>query len=358
MSKIKVAVIFGGTNTEHEVSLVSASAVINNLSKDKYEIIPIKITKENSWITPAELQASYNPVKGQKLITAEKFIYSINNILVANQIDVVFPVLHGPYGEDGTIQGLFELMRIPYVGCGVAASAICMDKILQKNICEAYDIPVVPYSWFTKQEWLKDKSLVTNNIVQTLGKKYPFFVKPANQGSSVGITKAHNEQELIAGIELALTRDLKVIVERGVSNIKELECSILGTTEDPSASVLGEVIPSGEFYDFESKYINQGSSSIIPAKIENDLTISIQETAKKAFKVLNCYGLARVDFLLDSKTNKYYLNELNTLPGFTPISMYPKLWEASNLSYPALLDKLIELALKLFQEKKELNHSR
>ncbi len=356
--KTRIAVIFGGTNTEHEVSLVSAKAIVSNLDPNKYDVIPIKITKNNLWVSNKEIAGTYQPVIADHLVTAEKSLDSIDDVIEDQKIDLVFPVLHGPYGEDGTIQGMLELMRLPYVGCGVTASAVCMDKVLQKNVCESYGIPVAPYSWFTKHEWLIDQTQVLSTIHEKLGQDYPFFVKPVNQGSSVGVTKAHNSQELVDGIKIALTRDIKVIVEKGISNTREIECAILGRGDNPQASVLGEVVAAGEFYDFESKYLDQGSKSLIPAPIESNLTDSIRETAKLAFKVLDCYGLARIDFLLDSKTNKYYLNELNTLPGFTPISMYPKLWEASGLSYPLLLDRLIELALARHQEKSDINLSR
>jgi D-alanine-D-alanine ligase len=241
MSKLKIAVIFGGTNTEHEVSLVSARAIIDNLDKSKYEIIPIKITKENTWISPKELSSSYQPVIPNEIVPANKSLETITSVVESKQIDVVFPILHGPYGEDGTIQGMLELMRLPYVGCGVTASALCMDKVLQKNICEAYHIPVTPYFWFTRGEWDKKREETLSNLSAKLGDYYPLFVKPVNQGSSVGITKAHNKKELIAGIELALTRDIKIIVEKGVENVREIECAILGTNDNPEASVLGEI---------------------------------------------------------------------------------------------------------------------
>lgn len=339
MTKLRVAVISGGTNTEHEVSLVSTRAVIDNLDKNKYDIVPIKITKDNKWVD--EQGKGLNPYDLPKLC------------------DLVFTVLHGPYGEDGTIQGLLELMRLPYVGCGVTASAVGMDKVLQKNICESYKIPVVPYFWFTRGEWDQDQVQVLSNLAQKFPPTYfPLFIKPANQGSSVGITKAHNQKELLAGIDLALTRDTKIIVEQGIPNVREIECSILGPNYAPEASVLGEIIPGNEFYDYNAKYIQDNSQAIIPSLLNHQLTQQIQTSAKLAFQVLGCDGLARIDFLINSKTHEYYLNELNTMPGFTPISMYPKLWEASGLSYPKLLDKLIALALARHTQKSTLNMSR
>jgi len=359
MTKLKVAVIFGGTNTEHEVSLVSAKGIIDNLDPYKYEVLPIKITKENKWISPQEIASSYQTVIPDKIISAEDSIDSIDDVMEDNKIDVVIPVLHGPYGEDGTIQGMLELMRLPYVGCGVTASAVCMDKVIQKNIVESYGIKVPPYFWFTKGEWQHDSSLVLDRLFHKLNTDpYPLFIKPVNQGSSIGITKAHNEQELKSGIEHALSRDLKIIIEKGVENVREVECAILGTNENPEASVVGEIIPGNEFYDYDAKYLGDNSQAIIPAKLEQNLSDKIRATAKTSFKVLDCYGLSRVDFLIDSKTGEYYLNELNTFPGFTPISMYPKLWEATGISYSQLLDKLIELALARQNEKSSLNFSR
>jgi len=243
------------------------------------------------------------------------------------------------------------------VGCGVAASAVCMDKVLQKNICISYQIPVTPFFWFTAEEWTQDSQKVLANLKQKFGSQYPLFVKPANQGSSIGITKAHNFQELKRGINTALTRDLKVIVEQAVPNIREIECAVLGTNSNPKVSKLGEIIPDQEFYSYESKYLTNQSKAIIPANLPVHLIESIQHSARLSFQVLDCYGLARIDFLVDQETQQYYLNEVNTMPGFTPISMYPKLWEASGKSYSKLLDELIELALTRHDTKAQLNFS-
>lgn len=358
MTKLKVAVIFGGTNTEHEVSLVSAQAVIQNLDLTKYEVIPVKITKENVWLKAKELKPSYTPALGEKIASAETAIDSIDDLLEEHPLDVIFPVLHGPYGEDGTIQGLLELMRIPYVGSGVTGSAVCMDKIIQKNVCQSYNIPVVPFLWLTLEEWNHNRQKIIKNITNKFKNKYPLFVKPANQGSSVGITKAHNKKELESGLSIAFKRDLRVIIEQAVDNVREIECSLLGSSSSPQASVLGEIIPDQEFYSYESKYLSGGSRSVIPANLSPELTTAIQQSAKLAFQATDCYGLARIDFILNSKTNEFYLNEINTMPGFTPISMYPKLWEASGVSYPELLDKLINLALEKHSQKSTLNFSR
>jgi D-alanine-D-alanine ligase len=352
--KIRVAVIFGGTNTEHEVSLVSAKGIIDNLDKTKYDVVPIKITKENTWISPKELQASYAPAIPGQIASAEQSIDSVSGVMENSRVDVVFPVLHGPYGEDGTIQGMLELMRLPYVGCNVLASAICMDKVVQKQLAQSVGIPVPPYSWFTHYDWQKKQDVV---IKEAEGLGYPLFVKPANQGSSIGVTKAHDRKELLQGIKDALTRDTKIIIEAGIQEAREIECAVLGNSE-PQSSVLGEIIPGNEFYDYEAKYLDDKSQAIIPAKLESKLSDDIRAAAIEAFKVLNCSGLARVDFLLSGQTGKWYLNELNTLPGFTPISMYPKLWEATGVSYSELLDRLIQLAIEKQQEKATLNLSR
>lgn len=357
MSKPKVAVIYGGTNTEHEVSLSSAKAVIANLDPRRFDVIPIKITKANTWVITNKIEASYTPAKSFGIVPADQALATAGTVMEQNRIDVVFPVLHGPFGEDGTIQGLLELLRVPYVGCGVAASAVCMDKVLQKKICEAYGIPVAPYSWFSRPEWEQDSNLVLARLEREVP-LYPLFVKPANQGSSVGITKAHDVTELKQGIEAALTRDLKIIVEQAIPHAREIECAVLGSSEDPQTSVLGEIIPGNEFYDYDAKYLADNSEAVIPASLGQETAREIRDTARSAFTALDCYGLARIDFLLDGKSNQFYLNELNTMPGFTPISMYPKLWSATGLTYGDLLTKLIELGLARFQAKQSLNYSR
>lgn len=333
-----IAVVFGGTNTEHEVSLLSTKAILANLDKKKYKILPLQITKENKWID--EKGRVVNPFDLPKLC------------------DIVFPVLHGPYGEDGTIQGLLELLHLPYVGCGVTASAVCMDKVMQKNICQNYLIPTVPFWWFTLGNWQDDQGLVIKDIEFKFKQKYPLFVKPVNQGSSVGITKVKNKNELVKAIKLALTFDTKIIVEQAVANPREIECSVLGENHAPESSVLGEIIPHSEFYDYNAKYVSDTSEALIPAKLDPNLTQKIQATARLAYEVLGCDGLARIDFLLDANKNQYFLNELNTMPGFTPISMYPKLWEAFGLSFSKLLDRLIALALTRHQARSALNNSR
>jgi len=337
MQKIKVAVIFGGTNTEHEVSIVSATSVINHLDPSKYTVLPIYITKQNQWTQMPVSEAALLPSTIDKEIAPTDFIQ--------DKIDVIFPIMHGPFGEDGTIQGMLEMLHLPYVGCGVLASAMCMDKVIQKQLCQAMEIPIVPFASFTKHEWQQNPDQVMHQIRDSL--HYPLFVKPVNQGSSVGVTKIHAEAELKSGMDQAFVYDVKIIVEQGVDAVREIECAILGN-EHPEASVLGEINPSNEFYDYDAKYIDGQSESIIPADLPPEITSQVQTLAKKAFKILNCSGLARVDFLVNRHTNEIYLNELNTMPGFTSISMYPKLWQASGLSYENLIEKLITLALERF----------
>jgi D-alanine-D-alanine ligase len=329
--KIRVAVIFGGTSTEHEVSLVSARSIIAALDPQKYSVLPVMITKDNRWLTPKAILADHTHVAYLPQTTEKGLTIKPQEITAKHQIDVYFPVLHGPYGEDGTIQGLLEMMHVPYVGDGVLASAICMDKDIQKRLCREAGLPVIEY-------------LAITSPTEPIKINPPCFVKPANQGSSVGVTKVQQQSELEAAIQQAFTLDTKVLIEKAVINPREIECAVLGTTAKPEASVLGEIISSNEFYDYDAKYVDGKSKAIIPAKLTAKLTAAIQSAAKKAFTVTNCYGLARVDFLLD-RAGEYYLSELNTLPGFTTISMYPKLWAASGLSYPSLLDKLIELAI-------------
>lgn len=346
--KIRVAVLFGGRSGEHEVSLVSATSVIENLDKEKYEVIPIGITKEGKWITGPEsmqlLKSNQPPKESNIVIPAESQLQ--------HNYDVIFPVLHGPYGEDGTVQGFLELTGLPYVGCGVLASAVAMDKVMQKKVFQAEGLIQVPYIWFWRFDWVKNKIKYLNEI-EALG--YPVFVKPANLGSSVGINKAHNQEELIKYIAEASAYDRKVLVEKGVEHAREIECSVLGN-QNIKASLPGEIIPSNEFYDYDAKYVDGKSDAKIPADLPTDIIKIVQDTAIRAFQALSGEGLARVDFFL-TPDNKLFVNEVNTMPGFTSISMYPKLWEATGLGYSALLDELINLALMRAQEKNSLKIS-
>ena len=385
--KLQIAIIFGGRSGEHEVSLVSASSIISGLDKNKYDIIPIGITKEGQWISgPNALD-----MLRQNQMSDQAFVFlppdpSIKHLVPYQQgasidhafldclkrLDVIFPILHGPYGEDGTIQGLFELIDIPYVGSGVLGSALCMDKIMQKQICCFANLPSVEYVWFRDLDWFgqyqgntnptvfpnqltgSTQTLLINKIVEKLD--FPVFVKPPNMGSSVGITKAHNISELKNGIQCALEYDRKVLIEKSVENAREIEVSILGN-EIPEASVAGEVTPSSEFYDYNAKYIDGCSDLTIPANLSSEIHNQIRKTAIQAVQAAEVSGFSRVDFLLDPKTNNFYLSEINTLPGFTKISMFPKLWEATGLSYAALLDKLVALAFEKHHKKMNLKTS-
>jgi D-alanine-D-alanine ligase len=352
--KIRVGVIFGGRSAEHEVSLVSAASVISALDKKKYEILPIGITPEGRWLSSSEAlsllkeRSNIESLPEHILVPDPRKqglveLHQSAADSVPERIDVAFPVLHGTYGEDGTIQGLFELADIPYVGAGVLGSAVGMDKVIQKQLLRQAGIPVVEDEWFLMQEFEKSTKKIIGAIERRLG--YPCFVKPANLGSSVGISKAHHRRELVKAIRLAGEYDVKILVERAVEHAREIECSVLGD-DDPIASVPGEIIPSNEFYDYDAKYVDGKSKAVIPARLPKAVVRKVQRYAIGCFKALDCAGMGRVDFLLEQPTNTVYVNELNTIPGFTSISMYPKLWQASGMSYSELLDRLIQLALE------------
>jgi D-alanine-D-alanine ligase len=363
--KIRVGVIFGGRSGEHEVSLVSATSVIQALDKDKYEIVPIGITKEGKWLSSSETLGLLKSGQGlnqlpEKLLVpdpTQKGLVQLDSrglITSAEHIDVVFPLLHGPYGEDGTVQGLLELANIPYVGAGVLGSAVGMDKVVQKALFRQEGIPVTDSVSFLWKKYRVSPEKYIQEIENKLG--YPCFIKPANLGSSLGITKAHTRGELEQGIEEAAEYDRKVLVEWCVPNSREIECSVLGN-DDPIASVPGEIMPSNEFYDYDAKYVDGKSEAIIPADLPANVAKKVQEISIKAFRVADCAGMARADFLVTREKHEIFLNEINTIPGFTTISMYPKLWIASGISYPELLDKLIELALERYREKSQLRTS-
>jgi D-alanine-D-alanine ligase len=359
--KIRVAVIFGGRSGEHEVSLVSARGIMEAMDKDKYEVLPIGITKEGQWIAsgdPMRALQSGMTEGGSKpaallgdpsqrgLIRLEEQGKGLQAARLT-EVDVVFPVLHGPYGEDGTVQGLLDLANLPFVGAGVLGSALGMDKIVQKTVLRAHGLPVADFMSILRKEWEREPEAVIGRIMETLG--CPCFVKPANLGSSVGISKAHNPEELPAALNEAARYDRKILVEEAI-DAREIEVSVLGNDE-PMASVLGEIIPCNEFYDYEAKYIADNSQLLIPAPTSDKVKRRIQELAVQAYKAIDCAGMARADFFLERVTNRIFVNELNTIPGFTPISMYPKLWEASGISYSELIDRLIELALERHQDK-------
>ncbi len=366
-NKINAGIIFGGKSEEHEVSLMSATSVIRAMNKDKYNIIPIGITKKGRWMLydgPIEKieNGEWEEISNDLLKEdPENNLFTVISIgkdeasnlnglppTLVNKVDVVFPVLHGPYGEDGTIQGLFEMADIPYVGTNVLASALCMDKVYSKKVLEMEGLAIVPYLVIMKNLLKVNQKEYISIIEKSFG--YPVFIKPANLGSSVGITKAHDKEELIKGIYEAAKYDRKILVERSVE-CRELECAVLGNYE-PRASVVGEILPSHEFYDYKSKYFDDGKSKmIIPADISKEKSDEIRSMAIKAYKALDCTGLSRVDFFMESETEKIYINEINTMPGFTKYSMYPSLWQETGLPYDELIDELIRLAIERHEDK-------
>lgn len=353
--KLRVAVIFGGRSGEHDVSLMSARSVLSVLDPAKYEVTQIGITREGQWLTGADALGKF---ESGKLDGLEHFILSPDPSDITRNsypvIDVYFPILHGTFGEDGTIQGLFEMADVAYVGAGVTGSAVGMDKGVFKEVMRANDIPVVESVLVSRKDIERNMNAVIEKAEQ-IG-AYPLFTKPANLGSSVGVTKCHNRSDLQEGLMEAASFDRRVLVERGVNDAREVEVSVLGNDE-PSASVCGEVLPSREFYSYESKYIDGTSGLDIPAKLPADVSEQIRAYAVRAYQLIDCAGMARVDFFVEKDTNKIYLNELNTIPGFTKISMYPKLWEAANLPYATLVDRLIELALERKAERDRTSHT-
>jgi D-alanine-D-alanine ligase len=378
VTKIRVGVIYGGRSGEHEVSLASAASVFKNLDPDRYDAVPIKIEKDGRWTLPDRPPAidkaadviggksgADRPALEAHVVArpGAETLLRIDRSATPDRaaaprisgltLDVVFPVLHGPYGEDGTVQGLLELANVPYVGAGVLASAVGMDKAAMKLVFAAKGLPICDYEVVLKRDWIRDERTAMSGIVSRLG--LPVFVKPANLGSSVGISKAKHATELRAAMNLAAEFDRKIVVEAAVPHAREIECAVLGNDE-PEASLPGEIIPSREFYDYQAKYIDDDSRAIIPAQLterrRGDAALAIE-----AFKAVDCAGLARVDFLLDGDSGVLYLNELNTHPGFTTISMYAKMWAASGLSYPALVDRLIALAIERHADKQQLRTS-
>jgi D-alanine-D-alanine ligase len=397
MKKLRVGILFGGRSGEHEISLLSAASVFNAIDKDKYEVVPIGITKEGRWVTAVDAERLLHgkfedhkhlragdpeatpgaavlakgesvvvPPEPQRHTSITPFETDASSHALTRRaadrainVDVIFPVLHGTFGEDGTIQGLLELADMPYVGAGVLGSAAGMDKDIMKALFRAAGLAIVKHVTVLRSDWETNSKKVQKIVASKL--KYPVFVKPANLGSSVGISKAHDRKELGPAIEEAAKFDRKIVIEQGVGGRKqkarEIECSVLGN-DQPAASLPGEIVPSTEFYDYNAKYLDEGSQLIIPAKLSKSETKEVQRLAIGAFKAVDCSGLARVDFLMEPKSRKIYLNEINTMPGFTAISMYPKLWAASGLSYPDLIERLIHLGLERHEEKKKNQYSR
>jgi len=364
VKRLRVGVLFGGRSTEHEVSILSAQSIIAAMDPQRFEAVPLYIDKEGRWLTGDSLKRLVSNA------AARKYVYlppdPTQHSLVPVQdgpspsplagegrgggflpLDVVFPVFHGLNGEDGTIQGVLELANLPYVGAGVLGSALGLDKIYMKRAFAAAGLPVVDYLPVTRRQYERDPDAFIARVEERLG--YPCFTKFANSGSSVGTTKAHNRAELVEGLRLASTFDRKLLVERAV-DARELEISVLGNDE-PEASVVGEVVPAHEFYDYEAKYLDEGSRLLIPAPLDDAVAQEARSMAVRAFQAVDAAGMARVDFFLERTSGRLLLNELNTIPGFTRISMYPKLWEASGLLYPKLIERLVELAIERFNDR-------
>jgi len=353
--KKRVAVVFGGRSTEHEVSLSSAINILKNMDRDRYSIIPVKITRDGRWMLLPDVSElrdvdDLSTKSGPYLLIGDpknRGFFEIRDDGKGTAkfyrfipVDVVFPVLHGTFGEDGTVQGMLSLADIPFVGAGVLASSVSMDKIVMKQIFSKNQLPVPDFIWFLRKVWSSSPEIISERVEEEIG--FPCFVKPANTGSSVGVSKVHKRDELKASVDNAAMYDRKIIVERAIK-ARELECSVLGN-DDPQPSVVGEIIPANEFYDYEAKYISEHSRTVIPADIHESISKRVAELAVQAFKAVDCAGMGRVDFLLETDTDRIFVNEINTIPGFTQISMYPKLWEASGISYSQLIDRLIELA--------------
>ncbi len=361
-SKLKIGVLYGGRSGEHHVSLCSAASVVAALDKSKYDVIAIGIDRDGRWYVQDQPEIVADKAFGKILSLKKRGLWLVNHFEQQNKlhlynleasgekvvVDLIFPVLHGTYGEDGTLQGLLELAMVPYVGVDVAGSAIGMDKDIAKRLLKEAGIPVVPWITVGRHEWREQPEKILRKAQKELN--LPLFVKPLCTGSSVGIKKVKEKKELASAIDYAFQFDTRIMIETGI-DCREIECAVLGN-ERPQASVLGEILPQHEFYSYEAKYLDpQGAKINIPAKIPARLAAALRQCAVAGFKALNCNSMARVDFFLDKKTGEFYLNEINTLPGFTSISMYPKLWEATGIPYSELLDRLVALAILRHREK-------
>ncbi len=397
MAKLRVGILFGGRSGEHEVSLLSAASVLNAIDKTKYEVVPIGITKDGHWLTAEHAERLLKGEKdagaathlraGDPEATPGAAVLAAGESVVvppepsrreaglapfqtdaaalrraadrAINVDVIFPVLHGTFGEDGTIQGLLELADIAYVGAGVLGSAAGMDKDIMKSLFRAAGLPIVKHVTVLRSQFEREPKKVAKLVESKL--KYPVFVKPANLGSSVGISKAHDRKELGPAIAEAAKFDRKIVIEEGVGGKKnkarEIECAVLGN-DDPKASIAGEIIPCKEFYDYDAKYLVEGSEAVIPAKLTKAEMKTVQRLAIAAFQAVDCTGLARVDFLMEPKSRRIFVNEINTMPGFTAISMYPKMWVASGVPYPELIDRLIQLGIERHEDKRRNQYSK
>jgi D-alanine-D-alanine ligase len=365
-TKTRVGIIFGGRSGEHEISLRSARSVMEAIDKEKYEVVPIGISKEGHWLVGGDPMKALASRVDPRLLKAPQADTESNALTLVtdaesalvprasslNELDVVFPVLHGPYGEDGTVQGLLELAGLAYVGADVTGSALAMDKVLFKDVMNAQGLPIVPYLYFKRKQWDVEREVILDQVEAELG--YPVFTKPANLGSSVGVCKCGNRAELTAGLDEAARFDRKLVVEVAVPQAREIEVSVLGN-DDPVASLPGEIIPGREFYDYAAKYIDEGedaSELLIPAPLSDELTAQVRALAVQAYLAIDCAGLARVDFLLNGASGELFVSEINTIPGFTSISMYPKLWEATGVTYSELISRLIDLALERHAERR------
>jgi D-alanine-D-alanine ligase len=381
--KLRIGVIYGGRSSEHEVSLASAASVIANLDRQRYEPVPIRIDRDGRWSIPdrpptaviaadviararqeserpnrSGREAYLVPHPGEEtLVTVERAsgetVGRENAYVAGLALDVFFPVLHGPFGEDGTVQGLLELGGLPYVGSGVLASAVAMDKAMMKVAFAAWGLPMVPHVVVRQEEWDASPKEVGAMVAERLS--FPVFVKPANLGSSIGISKVKHAGELASAVRIATEFDRKMVIEAAVPAAREIECSVLGN-ERPEASVPGEIKPSREFYDYEAKYVEE-STALVPAPLDEAMTAEVRRLAVEAFLAVEAAGFARVDFLLSRETGRLYVNEINTIPGFTTISMFPKLWEATGLAYSALLDRLVDLAFERHAARQNLRTS-
>ncbi len=360
--RIRIGVIFGGRSGEHDVSLRSAEAIMSAVDSDRFDVVPIGIARDGQWITGgdplrqladcsrlplAQIGSGPEPRDPAEPAREENVALDVRSSSWARDIDVLFPVLHGPWGEDGTVQGMLELANVPYVGAGVLASAVGMDKIASKQLFERAGLPIAGWTWVLRRDWRRNPEAVAERIEGEIG--YPCFVKPANLGSSVGISKVHHAGELAEAMHEASQHDRKIIVEKGL-DARELEVSVLGN-DDPVTSVVGEIVPSKEFYDFEAKYVDGDSKLIIPAAITLEQSEELRSIAVNAFRTIDAAGMARVDFFLERSTGRIYLNEINTIPGFTQTSMYPLLWEASGLPFRDLVTRLVELAVERHGER-------
>jgi len=361
LSITRVAVIFGGRSVEHEISILSAKSILRNIDRTKYEVFPIYIEKSGiwraadteAWLKDGEFEYSAASFLSPSLNPKERLFYEIaeDKVIGEHKIDAVFPVLHGTYGEDGTVQGLLELMGVPFIGASVLGSSVGMDKIVMKAVLKEVGLPVVDYVDFSKFEWESSSTVIRDRIIDKVG--FPCFVKSADLGSSVGISKVDSENTLDEAVHFSCRFSNRVLVEKAVNTPREIEVSVLGN-DAPKASCPGEIVPKREFYDYTAKYLDEETGLIAPAELDEEITTRLSELAVGAFKVLDCKGMGRVDFLMDGQTNELFISEINTIPGFTQISMYPKLWELSGVPYAELITRLIELAIERNESQKSL----